>query len=154
MSIKEKILVLQIAWIEMADRKVAPLFAINTAMLGLLIVFAHSQYWSITLIVLSIIAIFLLLTSLFCLAFVMFPRIEGVDESNVFFGGIAKQVKGNYVSRMLLIKDDSEHQEDILNQIYCTAKIAEAKYRWMKNASTCTFASTPFWLVSFYILYV
>ncbi len=52
------------------------------------------------------------------------------------------------------MKDDSEHQEDILNQIYSTAKIAATKYKWIKQASACTFASTPFWLTSFYLLYV
>ncbi len=155
-EIKNKLLVMQITWIETADKKVAPLFAINTAMLSLLIALAKGiPVWAEAIIaaILSVIVAILLLLSIFFLALAVFPRLEGPKESNIFFGGIAKQAKDNYISKMLSI-DAAEYQNDILNQVYRNAEIANSKYKYIKWAFIYTFVSTPPWLVAIYVLYI
>ncbi len=153
-EIKNKLLAMQLTWIETADKKVAPLFAINAAMLSLLIALAKGiPVWTIIAAIPSVIVAILLLLSIFFLALAMFPRLEGPKESNIFFGGIVKQAKDNYISKMLSI-DGAEYQNDILNQVYRNAEIANSKYKYIKWAFIYTFVSTPPWLVAIYVLYI
>ncbi len=154
-EIKEKILVMQHTWIETADSKVIPLFAVNATMLSVLITLAEKWFsalgtWEILL---SIFVVSSLLLSMLCLARAIFPQLKGgPKESNIFFGGIAKQTKDIYISNMSSL-DATKHQRDILEQIYCTAKIATFKYKWIKLAFICTMIISPFWLIDLYVLF-
>lgn len=150
----EKILSLQLEWVKTADSKVTPLFAINIAMLGLLSALVKVlPAWTIAAAVSISIAVILLALSMLFLALAMFPRLNGPKESNVFFGGIAKQSEEKFKLN-ILSDDETEYQNDILSQAYRNAEIASAKYSNIKSAFVFTFASTVPWLAAVYILYI
>ncbi|MEW8232525.1 MAG: Pycsar system effector family protein [Candidatus Thiodiazotropha endolucinida] len=150
----ENILNLQLEWVKTADSKVAPLFAINIAMLGLLAALVKLlPSWTIATAIFSSITVLLLAMSMLFLALTMFPRLIGPKESNVFFGGITKQSEEKYILNMPSISD-TEYQKDILSQVYRNAEIASSKYANLKLAFIFTFASAIPWLVAVYILYV
>lgn len=149
----EKILSLQLEWVRAADSKVAPLFAINIAMLGLLTALIKLlPVWTIAAAVLSSITTILLVMSMFFLALTMFPRLIGPKDSNIFFGGISKQSEEKYLLDISSISDD-EFQKDILRQVYRNAEIANAKYANLRLAFIFTFVSTIPWLIAVYVLY-
>lgn len=150
----EKILNLQLEWVKAADAKVAPLFAINIAMLGLLAVLIKLlSSWTIAAAIFSSITTILLVLSMIFLALAMFPRLGGPKESNIFFGGIVKQAEEKYKISVASI-NDIEYQNDILSQVYRNAEIANTKYANLKLAFISTFASTLPWLIAVYILYI
>lgn len=150
----EKILSLQLEWVKTADSKVAPLFAINIAMLGLLAALVKLlPAWTIAAAIFCSIAAILLALSMLFLALAMFPRLDGPKESNIFFDGIAKQAEDKYKLKMSLI-DETEYQNDILSQTYRNAEIASSKYANIKFAFTFTFTSTLPWLAAVYVLYI
>lgn len=150
----EKILQLQLDWVRAADSKVPPLFAINIAMLGLMAALVKSlPAWTISVAIPCSIAAILIFFSLFFLAFAVFPRLDGPKESNVFFKGIVKQsektFKANFSSAT-----DLDIQDDLLNQAYRNAEIADKKYSNIKLAFICTFCSIPLWIFSVFLLYI
>ena len=150
----EKILSLQLEWVRTADSKVAPLFAINIAMLGFLAALIKSlPAWTISPAIFSSITVILLVVSMLFLALTMFPRLIGPKDSSIFFGGISKQSEDKYLSEMSSMTDD-EFQKDILRQVYRNAEIANSKYANLRLAFIFTFVSIIPWLGSVYALYV
>ena len=150
----EKILSLQLEWVRAADSKVAPLFAINIAMLGFLAALIKLlPIWTIPSAIISSITVILLVTSMVFLALTMFPRLIGPKDSNIFFGGISKHSEERYLSDMSSMSD-GEYQKDILRQVYRNAEIANSKYANLRLAFIFAFVSTVPWLVSVYVLYV
>ena len=150
----EKVLNLQLEWVKTADSKVAPLFALNIAMLGLLAALVKLlPAWTIATAIFSSITVILLAMSMLFLVLTMFPRLIGPKESNIFFGGIAKQSEEKYLLDMSSISD-TEYQKDILSQVYRNAEIANSKYANLKLAFIFTFASTIPWLAAVYVLYI
>ena len=86
----EKVLSLQLEWVKTADSKVAPLFAINAAMLGLLVALIKLlPAWTIATAIFSSITVILLAVVILFLALTMFPRLIGPKESNIFFDVIS-----------------------------------------------------------------
>ncbi len=150
----EKILSFQLEWVKTADSKILPLFGVNLAMIGLLATLVKLlPSWTIAAGIFSSIAAILLVLSMLFLVLAMFPRLDGPKESNIFFGGIAKQSEEKYKSNMSSI-DDAEYQNDILSQAYRNAEIANSKYSKLKLAFIFTFSSTLPWLAAVYVLYI
>lgn len=150
----EKILMLQLDWVRTADSKVPPLFAIDIAMLGLLAALVKLlPAWTIPGAVACSVAAISLLLSLFFLALAMFPRLNGPKESNVFFGGIAKQSEKNFKENFLNASD-SGIKDDLLGQAYRNAEIASMKYSNVKIAFVFTFCSILPWVAAIYFLYL
>lgn len=150
----EKILQLQLDWVRAADSKVPPLFAINIAMLGLMAALIKSlPIWTISVAIPSSIAAMLLFFSLFFLALAVFPRLDGPKESNIFFKGIVKQSETTFKTN-LASATDSIIQDDLLNQAYRNAEIADKKYSNIRLAFIFTFCSIPFWVFSIFFLYI
>ena len=158
-EISEKILFLQLAWIETAASKAASLFAINTTMLGLLVtLIKFFPKWTIIGGICGIIAASILIISTGFLMVTMFPKLDSSinsfdspENSNIFFGGITQQDIDTYTSKMKnLSSDGDEYQDDILNQIYRNAALAHFKYKCIQWAFRCTFASSLPWLVAIY----
>lgn len=149
----EKILTLQLDWVRTADSKVPPLFAIDIAMLGFLagLVKVFSA-WTIPAAITCSIAAISISLSLFFLAFAMFPRLGGPRESNVFFGGIAKQSENNFKANFVQASD-SEIQDDFLSQAYRNAEIASKKYSNVKLAFIFNFFGVLPWISAVYLLY-
>ena len=150
----EKILAFQLDWVRAADSKVPPLFAIDIAMLGFLAALVKLfPAWTISAAVACSIAAIPLFFSLVCLALAMFPRLDGPKESNVFFGGIAKQSEKSFKASFFSATDP-EIQDDLLSQVHRNAEIAAKKYSCIKLAFIFTFCSVLPWIFSVYLLYV
>lgn len=148
-----ELLKLQLAWVRAADTKVTALFAVDTAMLGVLAALSKSHTsWQISeaiFVSLSAIPLFLSVAALAC---VLFPRLSGPRGSNIFFGGIAVQDPDRYVEKILDADHDSLNR-DYAFQIHRNSEIAVEKFKYVKHAFVATFSSLPFWLAAIYDLY-
>lgn len=150
----EKILLFQLEWVKTADAKVPPLFAINIAMLGVIIALMKTvSNWTIATAIFVALCLIPLVISMGFLALAMFPRMSGPKGSNVFFGGITRKAKATYLKEMTNLSDE-DYESDLLGQAYTNAKIAETKYSNVKCAFVSSFISAPFWFISIYVLYV
>jgi len=150
----EKILSLQLEWIKTADAKVPPLFSINVAMLGLLAVLMKGVTdWSFLIGFFAFLSIASLSISIIFLAQAMFPRLDGPEGSLIFFGGISKLSREEYISKVLSVSS-GDHKNDILSQVHRNAEIATSKYKYVKKAFISTFISVPFWVNAVYFLYI
>jgi hypothetical protein len=150
----EKILSLQLEWVKAADGKVTPLFAINIAMLGLIVALMKAlTTWTIAAAIFSALCLIPLTLSIVFLVFAMFPRLGGPKGSYIFFGGITKKAENTYIEEVKSLNDD-KLEDDFLSQAYRNAEIAEAKYHNIKLSFIFSFASAPFWLITIYLLYV
>jgi len=148
----EKNLDRQLYWVQAADSKVAPLFAINLAMLGLLAaLFKENTSWSAWEILFSAAATLPLLLSVLTVLLVLFPRLDGPKESSIFFGGIAKQDADSFNKRQLTLSK-KDYCKDLLSQTYRNAEIANQKYGNLKKAYILTVISIPGWLCVIYAL--
>lgn len=150
----QNILILQLEWIKTADAKVPPIFAINLAMLGVIVALIKVlPNWSIPQAVITALCLIPLSLSIVFLAFSMFPRLTGPKGSSIYFGGITKKQENTFVDEVINIKDE-DYEKDVLSQAYRNAEIVEKKYKHIKNAFISTFISAPFWLISIYLLYI
>jgi hypothetical protein len=153
-ELAEKILLLQLEWIRAADGKVSPLFAINLAMLGLIVALMKERnIWTLATIIFTASCLMLLTLSIVFLVFAMFPRLSGPKGSNIFFGGTTKKTANAFLKEVKSLTDE-EIEEDLLRQAYRNAQIAKAKYFNIRLAFVFSFISVPFWLITIYLLYV
>ena len=149
----EKILSLQLDWVKTADAKVPPVFAIDVAMLGVIIALMKTcTSWGIPAAIATALCLIPLVLSIVFLALSMFPRLSGPKGSRVFFGGITKTEEAKYLEEVKKL-DEEEFVDDLLGQSYRNADIAEKKYTYLKLAFISSFASVPFWLTAIYLLY-
>lgn len=143
----------QLLWISAADSKVAPTFAINTAMLGVLAALIPPiANWTIFRAIITILSVIPLIISIVCLTLVTFPRLSSPKGSYIYFGGITTKSEDAYVNDMINIEDDV-FLKDILTQTYRNAKIAQSKFNHIKKAMALTFISLPIWLFAVWLLY-
>lgn len=149
----EKVLNRQLEWIKTADSKVAPLFAIDIAMLGVLssLIASYSSWdkWTIGLTVFSVAIIGL---SIIFLALVVFPQTDGPKGSYIFFGDIAERNEADYISSFKTLSDD-ELIQDFISQAHRNAEIVSQKYKYIKYAFKCSFNGLPFWLITILCIY-
>lgn len=92
-----------------------------------------------------------LVVSMVFLAFAMFPRMNGPQGSNIFFGGIAKKTTAEYLDEMKNLSDE-KYASDLAGQVRRNAEIAASKYSNVKHAFVASFISVPFWFISLYLL--
>ncbi|MBW8035916.1 MAG: hypothetical protein FVQ79_09870 [Planctomycetes bacterium] len=150
----EKILSLQLEWVKAADAKVPPIFAINVAMLGVIVALMKAlTSWTVGTAIFTALCLIPLALSIGLIALAMFPRLSGPKGSNVFFGGITKKAEAIYLEEVKTLSDE-KYENDLLSQAYRNAEIAETKYAYVKLAFVSSFVSVPFWLVAIYLLYV
>ena len=154
MKAGEKILSFQLEWIKNADSKVPPLFAINIAMIGLIVALIKAlPSWTIPTAIFSSLTLISLVLSIVFLAFSMFPRLRGPKGSIIFFGGITQRSAEGYVEEIRNVSEEN-FEVDLIRQAYRNAEIAETKFRFVKYSFIATFISVPFWGVSIYFLYI
>lgn len=143
----------QLSWISAADSKVAPMFAINTAMLGVLAALIPPiANWTIFRVIITTLSVIPLITSMIFLTLVTFPRLSGPKGSYIYFGGITTKSENSYVNDMINIEDDV-FLKDILTQTYRNAEIAQSKFNHIKKAIALAFISFPIWLLAVWLLY-
>ena len=142
-----------LAWVSAADSKVPAIFGIDMAMLGVLCVLCpNGDSWRVPQAIFGAIAGIGLVTSVFFLGMVTFPRLKGPKGSIVFFGGIIQHSEEAFLKKTLNGPSD-EIFEDLAHQIYRNAEIANEKYVNVKRAMLLMFWSSPFWMVAVMLLY-
>lgn len=148
------LLKLQLDWVRTADGKVAPLFAIDLALLGSLASTfgaASDGMTSFALVTSGISAGFLVLSSA-CLALTGIPRLEAPHASNVFFGGISKLDSRSFIEQMRS-QNENALADDLLLQIHRNAQIAAKKYGWISKAYWLAYVGAVFWFPALYLLW-
>jgi hypothetical protein len=152
-EILEKTLERMLYWIAAADNKVAPVLAIDTAMLGIVAAIAPKpEAWNPAAVITTAIALALLFSSLALLFYASFPRTHGPKGSLVFFGGITERERSVFVAEITSLKL-SQYCEDLAIQCYRNAQIAGLKYRYVRLAMTMLLAAILPWMLTVYILY-
>ncbi|MEQ1856245.1 MAG: Pycsar system effector family protein [Longimicrobiales bacterium] len=149
----DRILGRNLDWVAAADGKVAPILAMDTAMLGVMAALVPSaSSWRAVPAIMAGMASICLLVSLICLGAATFPRLHGPKESLVFFGGITTVERSKYVERLLAVPPQEIH-EDFAEQVHRNAEIAATKFGFVRTAMVFLFAAIPFWLVAIGLLY-
>lgn len=149
----DSILSRNLEWVAAADSKIAPLLAIDTALLGVLaaLVPKSSDWLALPAIAASLCAI-LLIASLVCLVVANFPRLSGPKGSLIFFGGIAEYDRDTYCKKVSS-GFTTELLQDYAYQCHRNAEIAKSKFHLVKWASILLFSSLPFFFVAISLLY-
>ena len=149
----DRILSRNLSWISAADSKVAPILAIDTAMLGVLAALVPSaESWRALPAVLAGISALLLCGSVVSLVAATFPRLSGPKASMIFFGGISSFEREQYVTQ-LLGAQSADLAKDIAQQCHRNAEIAATKYWCLKSAMMLLFGALPFWVAAVSLLY-
>lgn len=137
-----------LSWVKAADAKVAPVFAVNAGLLGILgVKLPHLEQMSVLALVFWVLATAIVLASLVCLGFVSFPRLDGPKSSLVFFGTAIQREEATFVADLLSLTDDAL-AADLARQAYRNAQIASSKYKHLKVATVLMFTALPFWIVA------
>ncbi len=153
LDLLDRILSRNIQWIGSADSKAVFLFAVDSAMLGVLATLIPSmRAWTIASGIVTSIASLLLLSSVICVVFVNFPRLHGPRNSLVYFGGISAYDESKYVEKVLQGVSE-ELLQDFARQCHRNAEISQVKYKFIKNATIFAFVAFPFWIVAISLLY-
>lgn len=151
-EILEKTLERMLYWIAAADNKVAPVLAIDTAMLGILAAIAPKPgAWTVAAVITTCVAIALLFSSLGFLFYASFPRTHGPKGSLVFFGGITERERSVFLAEITNLQIN-QYCEDLATQCYRNAEIAGLKYRYVRLAMTTLLAAIIPWMLAVYVL--
>jgi hypothetical protein len=144
----------QLAWIGAADSRSAFIFAVDTAMLGLLAAVAPRQAasWGVAPAVFASFATVFVLASLLFITFASFPRVEGPRGSLVFFRGITQRTTQQFKDAVAALSDES-YADDLVNQCYRNAEIASRKFSWVQRSLICLYLAVPPWGLAIYLLY-
>lgn len=149
----KEVLSLQLNWIKSADNKIPPIFAINTAMLGVIAALIPDiNSWDINSAIFTSMSIAPIVGSIICLALTTFPRLSGPKGSVVFFSGIASRTEDAYIAEISDLTVEALNK-DMLQQIYRNAEIAKSKYTYIKKSMILSFSSIPLWFISVWYLY-
>lgn len=153
-SFLEKSLARQLAWISAADSKISFVFAIDTAMLGILVAVSPVSIssWAVAPAVFSAFAAVFGLASLIFLSVASFPRTKGPKSSLIFFGGIAQRDADQFKKATCEMSSES-HLDDLCSQCHRNAEIASRKFAWVQRASIALYLSVVPWFFAIYLLY-
>ncbi len=152
-SLLEKNLARQIAWISAADSKISFVFAIDTAILGLLAAVSPTAVsnWKSAPTVFAATAMVFGLLSLFFLLLASFPRTKGPESSLIFFGSIARRDADQFKDDICEMSLES-HVDDLCAQCHRTAEIANRIFVWVQRAMVALFLSLVPWFFAIYFL--
>ncbi len=160
MDISEKISLLesnlarQLSWISAAESKGSFIFAVDTALLGVLAAIAPSTSasWNIAPAIFASFTLLFAGTSLLFLSFASFPRTTGPKGSVIYFGGIVQRDTSQYGSAISELTNES-YCTDLVAQCHRNAEIANQKFIWIQRALVCLYLSTSPWVAAIYLLY-
>jgi hypothetical protein len=138
----------QLAWIAAADSKLAVVGTLPLAMLGLSLVNLRPQLAKISWIDLPLLGSTILLSiSLICVVAALIPRLNGPEQSNIYFGKISEQ-GGEAFKSSVLSESIEDFQRDLVDQIFINAKIAHVKHKNVSRAIVYLVFAGPLWLLS------
>jgi hypothetical protein len=151
--ITEQILERTLGLISHSDSKGGILFPICTGMLGVLaLVIPEPDKWPTTGAVTAAVAMVGLLLSVLFISLAVFPRTHFPDKSLIFFGSI-KDLSLSQYSEQIKSLDEEAYLEDLVEECHTNSVIASNKSKWLKFSVVSVYLSTPFWLMSVYLLY-
>lgn len=144
----------QLAWISAAESKISFIFAVDTAMLGVLAALAPKSTagWTTSSAVWASLALVALALCLGQLALASFPRVGGPKGSLIFFGGIAQRDLSQFTEACRCMTDDS-YVDDLCAQAHRNAEIADVKFGWIRRALLALYIAVLPWTATIYILY-
>jgi len=153
-SFLETNLARQLAWVAAADSKTSFVFAVNTAMLGLLAAASPKAVsgWAIAPAIFAAFAAALGLASLVLLSLAAFPRTKGPKGSLVFFGGIAKREAGQFHTAACGVTVEA-YVDDLCAQCHRNAEIADSKFAWVQRSLFALYLEVVPWCLAVYLLY-
>lgn len=152
-EILETALERNLSWIGAADTKAGFVFAIDTAMLGLLAAAAPAYgKWTPSSVTWGVIAAALVLASLGCLTAAVSPRTSGPRLSLIFFGAVADRDVDVFRAEVMGL-DDAQYVEDLIQQVHVNASIAGQKYAWVKRATIFLYVGLLPWASATYTLF-
>jgi hypothetical protein len=142
LQISYDILSTNLTWIKNADSKATLIFTVNSAMMGVTTGLSSSAH---SLTIPGFITSALLIISVISIAFAVFPRLKGKNDSAIYFGGITSVDENSYVQK-ITASNAADLIEDFAKQSYRNATIAKEKFKLVGIAVWSTFLSFPFWI--------
>ncbi len=147
----EKELERLLAWIGAAESRLAFIFSLATAMLGSIaflipdLAKSSRPYMATT----ALLALLMLVASISFAALATFPRTKGKGQSLVYFGSISSLRFDEYAKSALSLTEE-EYVNDLIAQCHRNARIAAAKFAWIKWSMRCVFLASLPWSLSIY----
>ena len=144
----------QLRWIAAADSKASFVFAIDTAMLGLLAAVAPKSgaAWAVAPAIFASFAAAFGLATLLFLSIASFPRTKGPKSSLIYFAGIAQRDGDQFEKAVSEISRES-YATDLAAQCHRNAEIANRKFAWVQRSLVCLYLSVLPWGVAVFLLY-
>jgi hypothetical protein len=131
----------QIYWINSADSKTIPVLGINTFLLGAVVaILPRIQTWDHFLVINCILGTIPLSLSIIFLFFTISPKTKCSQKSLIYFGTIIDYNKEDYIEKLCKI-DDNDYVNDLSNQCYTNAKIANSKHMNLRYSIFSLFLS-------------
>jgi len=130
------------------DGKASVLLAVDTAMLGVLAGNApslHEFTWYMA--VCAILTILLIGVSLWNVYKEAFPRLDGGEQSLVYFRGISKRSENQFIDEFLS-QTDEVYLKDMLSQVWRNSEILTKKFNHARLAFNCVAVSIVPWLIT------
>lgn len=157
-DIKEKLATAQwvfertLGWIAQAEIKIGIVATIDIAMLGgLAAAFSEATTKTCLIYALASLAAVFSAAGIACAAFSLLPRLNGPDQSLLFFGRVASLKRADYVARFKQSSDE-DTLNDWLEQIHRNAEIAKAKHFWVRKAMELSFLGAIPWVIAVALL--
>lgn len=143
-----------LGWIAAAEIKVGVIVALDTAMLGVLAAsFSGLQPLERTACAnfFTVVAAISIVAAIICAAMSVLPRVNGPQQSLLFFGCIAQHHCPNYAAKFRAATE-GDMLEDCLAQIHRNAEIARDKFMWVRRSMKWSFFSVAPWVVALSLL--
>ena len=144
----------QLGWIAAADSKASFVFAIDTAMLGVLAAVSPKtgSAWAVAPAIFAAFAVAFGLATLSFLCFASFPRTKGPKYSLIYFGGIAQRDAEQFRDAVSELSFES-YTQDLSAQCHRNAEIASRKFTWVQRALVSLYLSVLPWGTAILLLY-
>lgn len=150
----EKALARLLKLIRAADAKIAPILAIDTAMLGVFIALAGKKLeWTTGSAYVVGLALILLLASLLLLFRAAIPRLKGSRKSLIFFDSIRRKKLDAYLGEVKALSDEG-YIADLAEQCHQNSRIASVKFRYVRLSMFFLFLAVIPWLLAVCMLYL
>lgn len=141
-----------LGWIQSADQKINFILTLDIAMLSTLVaIFSSASDYRTETTVCIVLSILTLVASILFISIATFPRTKGTYGSLIFFGGITTKSPMQYKNQITNL-DIQEYINDLTEQCYINAIIAEKKIYWVKYSLICLFVTVLPWILSIYFL--
>jgi Pycsar effector protein len=149
-SFLEKNLERQIDWIRAADTKIVPLMFITTSLLGTTVAFiSQTPEVSGAILFFALICIGTLLSTLYCIVMVSFPRTKNNDKSLILFEGIKRSGYKNFEKKVAELSHEI-YLKELSKMCYSSSLIASRKFHYVKRGMIFLFSSIIPWILLVY----